>query len=145
VEDPILHRLTRLAARSLGAPVALLSLVLEDRQYFASSWGLPEPWASERGTTLLHSFCQHVVVSSQPLLVADARRHPLVHRNQAIEDLDVIAYVGAPLADEQGNILGSFCVIDHEPRRWQARDVEMLHDFAAAVMDRVLDRQAAHA
>ena len=139
-EDPILHRLTRLAARSLGAPVALMSLVLEDRQFFASSWGLPEPWASRRGTTLLHSFCQHVVVSNQPLLVADARKHPLVQRNLAIEDLDVIAYIGAPLADEDGNILGSFCVIEHEPRRWGAEDVEILHDFATAVMDRVTTR-----
>jgi GAF domain-containing protein len=144
-EDAVLHRLTRLAARSLSTPVALMSLVLEDRQFFASSWGLPEPWASQRGTTLLHSFCQHVVVSNQPLLVADAREHPLVHRNLAIEDLDVIAYVGAPLADEEGNILGSFCVIEHEPRRWRAEDVEILHDFAAAVMDRVATRALAPA
>jgi GAF domain/Ribbon-helix-helix protein, copG family len=144
-EDPILDRLTRLSARSLGAPVALMSLVLEDRQFFASSWGLPEPWASQRGTTLLHSFCQHVVVSNQPLLVADARKHPLVQRNLAIEDLDVIAYIGAPLADEAGNVLGSFCVIEHEPRRWSAGDVEMLHDFADAVMDRVTVRTAAPA
>jgi GAF domain-containing protein len=139
-EDPVLHRLTRLAARTLDAPVALMSLVMEDRQFFASSYGLPEPWASDRGTTLLHSFCQHVVVSNQPLLVTDARKHPLVQRNLAIEDLDVIAYVGTPLVDEDGHTLGSFCVIEHEPRQWRAEDVEILHDFAAAVMDRVSAR-----
>jgi hypothetical protein len=136
-EDPVLQRLTRLAARSLGTPVALMSLVAEDRQFFASSWGLPEPWATERGTTLLHSFCQHVVVSNQPLLISDARKHPLVQGNLAIEDLDVIAYVGAPLVDEDGQTLGSFCVIEHEPRQWGAEDIDILHDFAAAVMDRV--------
>jgi GAF domain-containing protein len=139
-EDPVLHRLTRLAARSLDAPVALLSFVAADRQFFASSWGLPEPWASDRGTDLLHSFCQHVVVSNQPLLVTDARKHPLVQGNRAIEDLDVIAYVGVPMNDSEGNTLGSFCVIDHEPRQWKAADVELLHDFAAAVMDRVEKR-----
>jgi GAF domain-containing protein len=136
-EDPVLHRLTRLAARSLDAPVALLSFVGADRQFFASSWGLPEPWASDRGTDLLHSFCQHVVVSNQPLLVTDARKHPLVQANRAIEDLDVIAYMGVPMNDSEGNTLGSFCVIDHEPRQWKAADVELLHDFASAVMDRV--------
>jgi GAF domain-containing protein len=136
-EDPVLHRLTRLAARSLDAPVALLSFVAADRQFFASSWGLPEPWASDRGTDLLHSFCQHVVVSNQPLLVTDARKHPLVQGNRAIEDLDVIAYMGIPMNDSEGNTLGSFCVIDHEPRQWKAADVELLHDFATAVMDRV--------
>jgi hypothetical protein len=140
-EDPVLHRLTRLAARSLSASVSLLSLVGDDRQFFASSYGLPEPWASERGTTLLHSFCQHVVVSNQPLLVTDARKHPLVQRNLAIEDLDVIAYIGTPVVDEDANTLGSFCVIEHEPRQWRAEDVEILHDFAAAVMDRVENRE----
>jgi GAF domain-containing protein len=139
-EDPVLHRLTRLAARSLDAPVSLLSFVAADRQFFASSFGLPEPWASDRGTDLLHSFCQHVVVSNQPLLVTDARKHPLVQRNLAIADLDVIAYVGVPLNDAEGNTLGSFCVIDHEPRQWKPADVELLHDFAAAVIDRVESR-----
>jgi hypothetical protein len=140
-EDPVLHRLTRLAARALAAPVALLSFVGSDRQFFAASYGLPEPWASNRGTGLLHSFCQHVVVSNQPLLVSDASKHPLVQRNLAIEDLDVIAYAGVPLNDADGNTLGSFCVIDHEPRHWKAADVELLHDFASAVMDRVQSRR----
>jgi GAF domain-containing protein len=111
--------------------------VLEDSQFFAASHGLPEPWASERGTGLLHSFCQHVVVSNQPLLVSDARRHPLVQGNLAIEDLDVIAYMGAPLMDAGDSVIGSFCVIEHEPRKWRSEEVEILHDFAAAVMDRV--------
>jgi hypothetical protein len=136
-EDAVLSRLARLAARTLGAPVAILSLVLEDSQFFAASHGLPEPWASERGTGLLHSFCQHVVVSNQPLLVSDARRHPLVQGNLAIEDLDVIAYMGAPLMDSGDNVIGSFCVIEHEPRKWRSEEVEILHDFSAAVMDRV--------
>lgn len=139
-EDPILHRLTRLAAKTIGTSVALMSLVEEDGQFFASSWGLPEPWASERGTTLLHSFCQHVVISNQPLLVTDARQHPLVQRNLAIQDLDVIAYIGVPLVDANTNTLGSLCVIEHEPRQWRPQDVEILHDFAAAVMDRVDSR-----
>ena len=139
-EDPFLHRLTRLTAKTLGASVALMSLVGEDSQFFASSWGLPEPWATERGTTLLHSFCQHVVVSNQPLLVTDARKHPMVQGNLAIQDLDVIAYIGVPLVDSQDNTLGSLCVIEHEPRQWRPQDVEILHDFAATVMDRVASR-----
>jgi len=139
-EDPVLHRLTRLAAKTLDASVALMSLVEEDRQFFASSYGLPEPWASERATGLLHSFCQHVVVANQPLLVSDARKHPLVQRNLAIEDLDVIAYIGTPLVDSRDNTLGSMCVIEHEPRQWRSHDVELLHDIAAAVMDRVENR-----
>ena len=86
---------------------------------------------------MLHSFCQHVVVSNQPLLVTDARKHPLVRGNLAIEDLDVIAYMGVPLNDEDHNTIGSFCVIEHEPRQWKPDEVELLHEFASAVMDRI--------
>ena len=71
-------RLTRLAARVLGAPVSLVSLVDRDRQFFKSAEGLAEPWLSERQTPLSHSFCQHVVTTNAPLVVTDARDHPLV-------------------------------------------------------------------
>ena len=55
-EAPI-DRLTRLAARLLDAPVALVSLVDDHRQFFKSAFGLPQPWASIRETPLSHSFC----------------------------------------------------------------------------------------
>src|SRR5437868_12104027 len=56
-------RLTRLAARVLDAPVALLTLVDEDRQFFKSSVGLPEPFASARQTPLEFSICQYAVAA----------------------------------------------------------------------------------
>src|SRR3954454_8796989 len=74
-------RLTRLATRALGVPVALVSLVGPDRQFFKSQTGLAEPWASARQTPLTHSFCQHVVATGEPLVVSDARVHPLVKEN----------------------------------------------------------------
>src|SRR4051812_29692981 len=70
---PSFDRLARLAAHVLNAPVALVSLVDADRQFFKSCLGLPEPWASERGSPLTHSFCQHPVATREPLLVDDAR------------------------------------------------------------------------
>lgn len=75
-------------------PVALISLVDEDRQFFVSQQGLPEPWAKARQTPLSHSFCQHVVATGDPLIVSDARENPLVCGNLAIRDLNVIAYLG---------------------------------------------------
>src|SRR5918997_6238455 len=110
--EPSFDRLTRLAAKILRAPVALVSLVDGDRQFFKSSLGLPEPWASLRETPLSHSFCQHVVHAAAPLVIADARAHPLVRDNPAIRDLGVVAYLGLPLATADGAVLGSFCVID---------------------------------
>ena len=55
-------RLTRLASKILRAPVSLVSLVDEDRQFFKSAIGLAEPWASLRQTPLSHSFCQHAEI-----------------------------------------------------------------------------------
>src|SRR5688500_7160472 len=69
-------RLTRMAARLLGAPVALISLVTEDRQFFKSATGLPEPWATRRDSPLAYSFCRHVVETAAPLVVEDVRQHP---------------------------------------------------------------------
>src|SRR5688500_4721081 len=71
-------RLTRLAARTLRVPVALVSLVDDNRQFFKSCVGLTEPWASMRQTPLTHSFCQHAVMTGRPLIINDARADPLV-------------------------------------------------------------------
>ena len=130
-------RLTRLASRLLGAPVALVSLVAEDRQFFKSCIGLPEPWASSRETGLSHSFCQHAVELREPLVISDAREHPLVRDNAAIQDLGVIAYAGIPLVTGDGHVLGSFCVIDHRPRDWRADEIATLRDLAAAALTEI--------
>jgi signal transduction histidine kinase len=130
-------RLTRLATRVLHVPVALVSLVEEDRQFFKSCVGLPEPWASARETPLSHSFCQHAVSSRQPLVISDAREHPLVRDNLAISDLSVVAYAGIPLITSDGHALGSFCVIDSEPREWSADDLSILRDLAANAMTEI--------
>jgi len=135
-------RLTRLATEALHTPVALVSLVDVDRQFFLSAVGLGEPWATARETPLSHSFCQHVVISGQPLIVTDARRHPLVCDNLAIRDLGVIAYAGVPLLDPTGEVLGSFCTIDTVPRRWTDADIAILRDLAAMAQTEIALRAA---
>ena len=140
--DEAFDRLTRLATRLLHAPVSLVSLVEGDRQFFKSCIGLPEPWTSRRETPLTHSFCQHVVASGDPLIIEDARRHPLVRDNLAIVDLDVVAYAGIPLVTSEGYALGSFCVIDSRPRVWAAEELAILRDLAAAAMTEIELRAA---
>ena len=135
-------RLTRLATATLGVPVALVSLVDGDRQFFASCVGLPEPWRSARQTPLSHSFCQHTVASRAPLIIADARDHPLVRDNRAIPALDVVAYAGIPLVTADGHALGSFCAIDHRPRDWTAAELAILTDLAAAAVTEIELRAA---
>lgn len=130
--DDSFDRLTRLATRVLRVPIALVSLVDAERQYFASAAGLPEPVASARETPLSHSICQHTVLSRQPLVITDARIDPLVRSNLAISELAVVAYAGVPLLSDDGHVLGTFCAIDHVPRDWTDDELATIADLAAA-------------
>lgn len=130
-------RLSRLATLCVKAPVALVTLVDADRQFFKSCLGIPEPWLSRRETPLSHSFCQHNRVARQPLLIEDARLHPLFKDNLAVADLKVIAYLGIPLVTSDGYVLGSFCVIDSQPRKWTMEEVTIVETLAASVMTEI--------
>ena len=141
--SPSFDRLARVAAHVLNAPVALVSLVDADRQFFKSCLGLPEPWASERGAPLSHSFCQHAVASREPLVVDDAREHELLRDNPAIRDMGVVAYAGIPLIDADGHALGTLCVIDSRPRHWTTHQVQLLSDLAASVVTEIALAKAA--
>ena len=124
-------RVTRLARQLLDVPVALITLVDKDRQYFLSQDGLAEPWATRRETPLSHSFCQHVVGRGEKLRVDNALEDELVRHNLAIAELGVVAYLGMPLVTEGGLVLGALCAIDREPRSWTARQESALADLAA--------------
>ena len=141
--SPSFDRLARLAAHVLHAPVALVSLVDADRQFFKSCLGLPEPWASRRGSPLTHSFCQHAVAAREPLVVSDAREHDVLRENLAIRDMGVIAYAGIPLIDSEGHALGTLCVIDSQPRHWTTEQIQLLSDIAASVVTEIILAQAA--
>ena len=127
-------RLTGLVTRLLHVPVALVSLVDADRQFFVSCPGLAEPWATARETPHSHSFCQYVVATGERLVVEDARKVGFLNTNLAIRDLGVIAYAGIPLRLATGEVLGSFCAIDTAPRRWTEGDLDTLQTLADAAM-----------
>jgi diguanylate cyclase (GGDEF)-like protein/PAS domain S-box-containing protein len=127
--EEVFDRLTRLASRVLDAPIAMMSLVDDERQFFKSAVGV-----DITQTPLSHSFCQHVVVDEEPLVVSDARLDPRLRENPAIEELGVIAYAGVPLTDAAGNTLGSFCVVQGTPREWETEEIDALGDLAESVM-----------
>jgi signal transduction histidine kinase/CheY-like chemotaxis protein len=129
-------RLARLAARLLNAPVALVSLVDGDRQFFKSRVGLPEQVALRELTPLTHSFCKHVVVTAEPLIVDDARQHPILRDNLAVP-FGVIAYAGIPLITQEGQTLGSFCAIDNKARTWTVEEIATLAELAGCVMTEI--------
>lgn len=128
--EPVFDSLTALASRALNVPIALLSLVDEDRQFFKSALGLPEPWASRRETPHSHSFCKHVAMQNDALVISDARTVDLVKNNLAITDLGVIGYAGMPVRDQDGVAIGAFCAISPEPRDWTPDELHTLRLLA---------------
>ncbi len=130
-------RFTRLASGIMNVPVALISLVDKDRQFFKSQQGLTEPLATTRETPLTHSFCKHIVATAQPLIVPDAREHAVLHDNPAVKESHVIAYLGVPLRTPEGQTLGSLCTIDSKPRDWTDEEVKTLQDLAMWVMTEI--------
>jgi serine phosphatase RsbU (regulator of sigma subunit) len=138
--DHVFDAIVRLTRRLLKVPVALVSLVTDERQCFPGAVGLPEPWASARQTPLSHSFCQHVVTSGDALVVTDAHLDSRVQTNLAVTELGVTAYAGVPLLDAAGNVLGSLCAIDAVARIWSDDDLANLAELAEACSGELVAR-----
>ena len=128
-------KLTELAAAIIGAPVSLMSMVDEDRQYFTSHFGLSEPLANARQTPLSQSVCSTVVSTGTALAIGDMGGDDRFEQHPSRQDLSVEAYCGVPIRDPDGHVLGSFCVIDDKPRQWKPADIQLLESFAAIVGD----------
>lgn len=130
---PDLDEIARQAAKALDAPVALMTLVDDHRQFFAGRFDDAADESEPRETPLDASYCKYVVMKGVPMEIADAQRDPLVRDNPATRD-GVRSYLGVPLKNEEGQVLGSFCVVDRKPREWSAEDLDQLEDLAGAAM-----------
>jgi GAF domain-containing protein len=124
--------LTRLAARLVGVPAAFVSLVDEDRDFYKSCVGFGEPLATVRqleGTT----FCHFAIQSPTPLVIPDTRADPRFatrpHRGVAGGG----GVRGRPHPHGGGQVLGSFCAIDFQPRAWTEGEIEILRALGGAV------------
>lgn len=124
-------RVVRLAARLLNTPIAAISLVDDDRQWFLARTGL-----GLEQTPREDAFCAHTICSDGVFVVPDAtvdgrfQSNPLVLAEGGIR-----FYAGVPLRLEDGLGLGALCVIDHAPREFSAEDQAALTELAQIVTD----------
>lgn len=135
--EVVFDNFTHLASRLMKAPVSLVSLIDYDgdRQFFKSQCGLPQPWSDTRQTPLSHSFCRLVVEQNTHLRITDSRTDGRVAGNPVIDLLGVVAYLGVPIKSASGEVIGSFCVIDHVARDWTEQDLEALRRLGCCVND----------
>ncbi len=124
-------RLTRLARKLLGVPIALVSLVDHDRQWFKSKQGTG---ASETPRNV--SFCGHAIADTEIFHIPDALEDSRFADNPLVTaDPHVRFYAGAPLTAEGGHQIGTLCVIDRQPRELDEDELETLRDLADCVQD----------
>ncbi len=121
------NRIVRLALRIFGVPMAYVALIDSDRQWLKAKCGLK---VDQTGRDI--SFCGHTILSSEPLVVPDAREderffdNPLVLREPFVR-----FYAGYPLAGRHGHNVGTFCLADTKPRTLDAKQLAILRELAA--------------
>ena len=132
-------RVTRMAKRMFGVPIALVSIVDQHRQWFKS----------KQGTALCEtprdvSFCGHAILNDDILLVTDALQDERFVGNPLVEgDPHIRFYAGYPLKAAGGQKLGTLCILDSEPREFDHEDASALRDLASMVEDELAARHTA--
>ena len=132
-QDEELKKLVAGVAAKFGVPIALITLVLEKKQWFKAHVGLTGHLLEDRGSPREWSFCTHVVQGRQPLVVADAAVHPAFAQNRLVQEGTVRSYAGAPLETPSGDVLGTLCIIDVKPMAITAEQVDELVLLARGV------------
>jgi len=130
VPEQVFDDLTELAATICEAPIALITLVDEDRQWFKSKVGI-----SQNETSRDVSFCGHAIMEDKLFIVPDAAHDQRFARNPLVlGDPKIRFYAGAPLVTPDGHALGTLCVIDKVPRTLRPEQKRALEILSRHVM-----------
>jgi sigma-B regulation protein RsbU (phosphoserine phosphatase) len=122
-------RITRLAAAFFNIPTVYVAFIEDDRQWFKSRTP-----ACPVQTSRDISFCQYTINQDGPLIMPDTRLHPIGRNHPFVTGKPYVRfYAGVPLAGPRGHKIGTFCLVDTEPREFNDRDVAALVAFAALV------------
>ncbi|WP_214797365.1 EAL domain-containing protein [Exiguobacterium sp. s5] len=122
-------RISRLVARTLDMPVALISILTTDQQWIKSCQGVAlENSSVERKWTL----CDRVVTGKSALVIEDVRTAEAMSDNPLLEGIGF--YAGVPLLTRSGHVIGTLCVTDERSRRFDTEALQTLEDFARWVM-----------
>ncbi|MCB4810824.1 diguanylate cyclase [Methylovorus menthalis] len=135
--EPIFDRITQLVALTLNVPVALVSLVDSDRQWFKSRVGVT---AQETPRDI--AFCAHAITQTTPLVVEDALLDERFADNPMVQQSPHIRfYAGIPIRTMGGYALGTLCAIDEHPRELSKHELEILICLADLVSKEIRMRE----
>ncbi|MBT3808020.1 MAG: GAF domain-containing sensor histidine kinase [Rhodospirillaceae bacterium] len=135
-----LETITQIASRTFGAPIALVSLVDSERQWFKAKWGLD---VSE--TPREQAFCAHAIMDRETMVVKDATEDERFSSNPLVTgDPSIRFYAGAPLVTQSGYSIGTLCVIDDKPRFATVDELATLQQLATLAVG-ILQNETKHA
>ena len=128
---PMFEEATQTAAHFLDAPICLLGLMDQQRQWFKSAVGLSRlglmnELALSRQLPRDESFCVHVVDSQQVLAIEDTLHHPAFASSLLCQQYGIRSYLGAPLLTANGDCIGTLAILDLNPRTFTEKDAEFL-------------------
>ena len=141
--DAVLSAAVLAAAGAMALPIGLVTIVLDEAQFFLAHTGLDGWMAETHGGPVEWSFCRFAVASAAPFVVEDARRHPLVRETPPVTLDSLRCYAGVPLVTSRGVAVGTLCVAGEEPRVFEEADVATLRMLAADVVAHLERRGAA--
>jgi GAF domain-containing protein len=118
-------------AIAFNTPIALISIVADDKVYFKGNVGMPGVTKVDRGVSL----CSLAILSKEPTIFTDALQEPCLLTNPLVAgDFGLRFYAGAPITTPDGLHLGAVCIVDVEPRDFTNDEQKMLVHFAESVM-----------
>ncbi|GAA0423328.1 hypothetical protein Aca07nite_23400 [Actinoplanes capillaceus] len=135
-------QLAALTARAANAPSACIQFIEEDRLRLYGGWGVSADWADVTGTRLENSLGGIVACGGEPLIIEDARRDERVP--DGVIGWDDGAYLGCPVFDRLGLVLGVCCAYDHRPRKWTPEQVTAVAEAAEVATLLIGERLARH-
>jgi methylmalonyl-CoA mutase cobalamin-binding subunit len=139
--DQVTERLTKL----FKVPIALLTLIDKDRQWFKSQTGLPTDLAEARCTSRDVSLCGHVIANNEVLIVRDLARDPRFANNPFVKERGLRFYAGVPLRGPNGFPIGTLTILDTNPREITRQEQDLLKMIAGDVMEQIKRRRVTEA
>ncbi|MGV8871824.1 MAG: GAF domain-containing protein [Rhodococcus sp. (in: high G+C Gram-positive bacteria)] len=137
--DASYDRIVAMVADALNVPSAAFSMLDDKRQYFKSALGLPPEIDGAQEVPIEVSICRYAVDLGQPLVVEDARLNDTLKDHPSVLGKLLVAYLGVPLTDDNGNSVGTLCVWDQQPRQWTTGHIQVLQDLAWIIRERIFE------
>lgn len=128
------NHIAAMAAHMFKVPIALISLVDADRVWFKANIGMEGVKSVPRGESL----CSLAVLNDEPTVFENAINEPCLLANPLVTgNFGLRFYAGAPLVTDNGLNIGTFCLVDKQPREFPESDQKMLQQMASIVMDEI--------